>query len=67
MTTTHSVRDVLTHLTKVLVVEVDGKDVPLSVTRQTQTVIDKLEVPITKNLGLQGISKPSGAKNLRAG
>ena len=52
MTTTYSVRDVLTYVTKVMVVEVDGKDVPLPVTKQTQTVIDKLEVPITKNLGL---------------
>lgn len=49
---THSVRDVLTYLQKVMVVEVDDRDVPLPVTRQTQRVLDKLEVPVTQNLGL---------------
>lgn len=49
---TYSVRDILTYLQKVMVVEVDGRDVPLPVTRQTQTVLDKLEVPITETLGL---------------
>lgn len=52
MLSTYSVRDVLTYLTKVMVVEVDGRDVPLPVTRQTQTVLDKLEIPITQKLGL---------------
>lgn len=49
---TYSVRDILTYLSKVMVVEVDGKDVPLPVTAQTQRVLDRLEVPITENLGL---------------
>ena len=49
---TYSVRDILTYLSKVMVLEVDGRDVPLPVTRQTQTVLDKLECPITQNLGL---------------
>ena len=49
---TYSVRDVLTYLSKVMVVEVDGEDVPLPVTRQTQRVLDNLEIPITNNSGL---------------
>lgn len=52
MLSTYSVRDVLTYLSKVDVVEVNGKEYALPVTRQTQTVIDNLEVPITENLGL---------------
>ena len=52
LTSTYSVRDVLTYLTKIMVVEVDGRDVLLPVTRQTQTMVDKLEVPITQTLGL---------------
>lgn len=52
LTSTYSVRDILTYLTKIMMVEVDGRDVLLPVTRQTQTVIDKLEVPITQTLGL---------------
>ncbi|MGH9892222.1 MAG: transposase [bacterium] len=50
--TTYSVRDVLTYLTKVVVVEVDGHDMALPVTRQTETVVRKLEVPITEKSGL---------------
>ncbi|MHB8586763.1 MAG: transposase [Thermoplasmatota archaeon] len=49
---TYSVRDVLTYLSKVDVVEIDGKEHALPVTRQTQHVIDRLEVPITEKLGL---------------
>lgn len=49
---TYSVRDILTYLQKVMVVEVDDRDVLLPVTRQTQTVLDKLEIPITEKLGL---------------
>lgn len=52
MLSTYSVRDVLTYLTKVMVVEVDGKDVPLPVTRQTETILRRLEVPITEKTGL---------------
>jgi hypothetical protein len=50
--TTYSVRDILTYLQKVMVVEVDDHDILLPVTRQTQTVLDKLEIPITEKLGL---------------
>lgn len=49
---TYSVRDILTYLQKVVTVEVNDKDVLLPVTRQTQKVLDKLEIPITENLGL---------------
>ncbi len=49
---TYSVRDIMTYLTKVAVVEVDGQDIPLPVTRQTQTVLNKLEKPITQDAGL---------------
>ena len=49
---TYSVRDILTYLQKVVTVEVNDQDVLLPVTRQTQTVLDKLEVPITEKLGL---------------
>ncbi|MEW5936909.1 MAG: transposase [Candidatus Thermoplasmatota archaeon] len=54
MLLTYSVRDVLTYLSKVDVVEVNGKEYLLPVTKQTQRVIDRLEVPITEKLGLQG-------------
>ncbi len=47
---TYSVRDVLTYLSKVDVVEVNGQLHALPVTRQTQNVIDRLEVPITERL-----------------
>ncbi|MGQ9583356.1 MAG: hypothetical protein ACUVV6_07580 [Thermoplasmatota archaeon] len=57
MLSTYSVRDVLTHLSKVDVVEVNGKDYLVPVTEQTQTVINRLEVSITEKLGLQGFSK----------
>lgn len=49
---TYSVRDALTYLSKVDVVDVNGKTYPLPVTAQTQAVIDRLEVPITEKLGL---------------
>jgi len=52
MLSTWSVRDVLTYLSKVEVVEVDGADHLLPVTKQTQTVLDRLEIPITQNIGL---------------
>jgi hypothetical protein len=39
-------------LSKVDVVEVNGTTHVLPVTAQTQTVIDRLEVPITENLRL---------------
>lgn len=48
----YSVQDVLTYLSKVCVVELNGKDRLAEVTRQTRKVIDLLEVPITKKLGL---------------
>ena len=48
----YSVQDVLTYLSKVCVVEMDGKDRLAEVTRQTRKVIELLEVPITKKLGL---------------
>jgi len=48
----YSVRDVLTYLSKVTVVEMDGKDRLGEVTKQTKKVIDLLEVPITERLGL---------------
>ena len=48
----YSVKDVLTYLSKVNVVELDGKDRLGEVTKQTKKVIDLLEVPITERLGL---------------
>jgi len=48
----YSVQDVLTYLSKVCVVEMDGEDRLAEVTKQTRKVIDLLEVPITKKLGL---------------
>jgi len=48
----YSVRDVLTYLSKVNVVELDGRDQLGEVTKQTKKVIDLLEVPITERLGL---------------
>ena len=48
----YSVQDVLTYLSKVCVIEVNGMDRIGEVTRQTKRVIDLLEVPITKRLGL---------------
>ena len=48
----YSVQDVLTYLSKVCIVEMDGKDRLGEVTRQTKKVIDLLEVPITERLGL---------------
>ncbi len=42
----------LTHLSKVMVVEEGGRDYPLPVTRQTQTILDKLERPVTQTAGL---------------
>jgi hypothetical protein len=47
-----SVQDVLTFLSKVCMVEVNGQFRLGEVTRQTKRVIDLLEVPITKRLGL---------------
>jgi transposase len=52
MNSTYSVRDVLTYLSKVDVVEVDGQTHPLPVTAQTENVIRRLELPITENLRL---------------
>jgi transposase len=52
MLSTYSVRDVLTYLSKLDVVQVNDKTYPLPVTAQTQNVIDRLELPITQNLGL---------------
>jgi len=48
----YSVHDVLTYLSKVCVVEMDGEDRLAEVTRQTRKVLDLLEMPITKKLGL---------------
>jgi len=50
--TRYSVQDVLTYLSKVCIVEMNGKDHLGEVTRQTRKVIDLLEVPITESLGL---------------
>lgn len=47
-----SVQDILTYLSKVCVVEVNGQLRLGEVTRQTKRVIDLLEVPITDNMGL---------------
>ena len=52
MLSTYSVRDVLTYLSKLDVIDVNGKTYALPVTAQTQNVIDRLELPITQNLGL---------------
>jgi transposase len=52
MNSTYSVRDILTYLSKVDVVEVDGIIHQVPVTAQTQNVINRLELPITQNLGL---------------
>ena len=48
----YSVLDILTYLSKVCIVEVDEKDRLGEVSRQTQKVIDLLEIPITQRLGL---------------
>lgn len=48
----YSVQDVLTYLSKVCIIEMDGKDRLGEVTRQTTRVIKLLEVPITERLGL---------------
>ena len=48
----YSVQDILTYLSKVCIVEVNGKDRLGEVSRQTQKVIDLLEIPITERLGL---------------
>lgn len=48
----YSVQDILTYLSKVCVVEVNDRVYLGEVTRQTQQVIDLLEIPITKRLGL---------------
>lgn len=48
----YSVSDVLTYLSKVCVVEMDGMDRLAEITRQTKKVIELLEMPITKELGL---------------
>ena len=48
----YSVQDILTYLSKVCVVEVNGKDQLGEVSRQTKKVIEKLEIPITEKLGL---------------
>lgn len=52
MNSTYSVRDVLTYLSKMDVIEVNGITYPVPVTAQTQNVIDRLELPITQNIGL---------------
>jgi hypothetical protein len=41
----------LTYLSKVCIVEMDGMDRLSEVTKQTQKVIDLLEISITKRLG----------------
>ncbi len=48
----YSVLDILTYLSKVCIVEVNGEDRLAEVSKQTQKVIDLLEVPITERLGL---------------
>jgi transposase len=52
MLSTYSVRDVLTYLSKMDIIEVNGRNYPLPVTAQTQNVINRLELPITQNIGL---------------
>ena len=48
----YSVLDVLTYLSKINVVEMNGKDCFGEITKQTRKVIDLLQVPITESLGL---------------
>ncbi|MEA3559480.1 MAG: hypothetical protein U9R75_09535 [Candidatus Thermoplasmatota archaeon] len=48
----YSVQDILTYLSKVCIVEVNGEDRLCEVSRQTQKLIDLLEIPITERLGL---------------
>lgn len=48
----YSVQDILTYLSKVCIVEVNGEDRLGEVSRQTQKVIDLLDIPITERLGL---------------
>lgn len=48
----YSVQDILTYLSKVCIVEVNGKDRLGEVSKQTHKVIDLLEIPITERLGL---------------
>ncbi len=48
----YSVQDVLTYLSKVCIVEVNGVDRLGEVSKQTQKVIDLLEIPIIERLGL---------------
>lgn len=47
----HSVHDILWTLSKVYMMDVDGKDIVGEVTKSTRKLIAKLEVPITENLG----------------
>ena len=47
----YSVQDILTHLSKVTVVEIDGKDRIGEITRQTKKIIELLELPITERPG----------------
>ena len=47
----YSVHDVLWQLSKVYLVDVDGRDMVGEVTKSTRKVIDVLEIPITENLG----------------
>lgn len=47
----YSAQDILTYLSKVCIVNVNGEDRLGEVSRQTQKVIDLLEIPITKILG----------------
>jgi transposase len=46
----YSVKDILTILSKVNIVEVDGEDRFGEITRQTKNIIKLLEIPITKKL-----------------
>lgn len=46
-----SVNDILTYLTKVQVITINKKTHLSPVTKQTQKIIDALEIPITENLG----------------
>jgi hypothetical protein len=48
----YSVQDILTYLSKVCVVEINDTLFLGEITRQTQRIIDLLEIPITKRLGL---------------
>ncbi|MCD6462051.1 MAG: transposase [Thermoplasmata archaeon] len=47
----YSVQDILTHLSKATVVEIDGKDRIGEITRQTKKIIELLELPITERPG----------------